>query len=268
VCSSDLQATSGDLVVRWSYAGFHRSTPIDIEAARGDGVFQRLARTVVDDGTPGYFGSHTVDTTSLADGTDYTVRVRMPTRPSVTSSASPVTVDNTGPASTVTAESATEPLPPTAVTTDVQGTATDAVSAVASVSVTFTDAGGNEVAADVTCDCAGPSAAWAASTDGLSPGHYSVTAVATDALGNVGAPASADMVIVGTPEDPTPAVLETVNGVLGTATGMADDAVETSTGIAGDAVETVTSTTIVEDTVETVTGTTVADPTATGSGDL
>lgn len=252
---SSSHATGGDLVVRWSYSGFHRSTAVDIEASTGGEPFQRVARTVIDDGTPGYYGSHTVSTTSLPDATDYTIRVIVPTRRSVHSSVTPVTIDNTGPSSTVTAEPVTDPAPATSITADVEGTAADAVSNVASVAVTFV-AGATETAGVVTCDCGGPTATWSASTDGLPPGAYTVEAVATDSLGNVGAAASADMVIVGTPNDPTPALVATVNGVI-----------ETATTAVGGVVETVTGTTVVEDTVETVTGTTVVtDAIATITG--
>lgn len=235
-------ATRGDLDVRWSYTGFHRTTPVDIEVAAGDGVFRRVGRTVVDNGTPGYTGSYTLSTGGFADGTDYTVRVIMPTRRSVSSAVSPITIDNTGPTSTVTAESVTEPAPATSITADVEGTATDAISAVTGVVVTFTNSAGSETVREATCSCGTPSVTWSVSTDGLPPGRYSVQAVATDALGNVGEPGSADMVIVGTPDDPTPAVVATIQGVVGAATDLA-----------GDVVGTVTGTTTVGDTVDTVT---------------
>lgn len=252
-------ATSGDLLVRWSYSGFHRSTAIDIEASAGGGPFQRVARTAIDDGTAGYYGSYNVSTASLPDGTDYTIRVIVPTRRSVHSSVTPVTIDNTGPSSTVTAEPVTDPAPATAITADVEGTAEDAISNVASVVVTFVS-GTTETPGVVTCDCGAPTATWSASTDGLPPGRYTVNAVATDSLGNVGQAGSADMVIVGTPNDPTPALLETVNGVVGTVTSTVGVVVETGTGttVVDDAVETVTGTTVVQDTLETVTGTTTA----------
>lgn len=243
-------ATSGDLVVRWSYAGFYRTTPVDVEAAVGTGPFQRLARTAVDDGTRGYFGSYTVSTESLADAGDYTVRLVMPTSRRVTSSVSPVTIDKTGPTSTVTADPVVNGGPAAEVTTDVEGTATDALSAVQSVVVTFTNASGTRTVRNAECECGSPSATWSASTVGLAPGRYTVRAEAVDALGNTGEPGSAELVIVGTPEDPTPAIVATVDGV-----------VETVTTTVGTVVETVTGTTTVDGAVETVTGVVTNPPT-------
>lgn len=254
-----ISPTNDDLVrgavsIRWSYSGFYRTTPIDIEVSQGSGAFQRIARVPVDDGTPGLFGSATW--TPTEDGNDYTVRIVMPTRPSANSSASPVRVDNTGPSSAVDAEPVTDPAPAVAIL-NVTGTATDAIAGVASVSVTVE----GRAPIDATCAECGPGATsveWSASAAGLTPGEYDVTAVATDTLGNVGEPSTATLLVVGTPPDPTPALLETVTGAAAAAKATVDGVIETVTGttVVDDAVATVTGTTVVDDAVETATTTT------------
>lgn len=253
--------TNDDLVrgavsIRWSYSGFYRTTPIDIEVSQGTGAFQRIARVPVDDGTSGLFGSATW--TPTVDGDDYTVRIVMPTRPSATSSASPVRVDNTGPTSTVDAEPVTDPAPAAAIL-NVTGTAADAIAGVASVSVSFD--GGDPVAATCPdCGAGATSVEWSASAAGLTPGEYDVTAVATDTLGNVGAPSTATLLVVGTPPDPTPSLLEaattTAAGVIETVTATAGSAVDTATTTTEGLIETVTTTTTVGDVVDLVTTTT------------
>lgn len=255
-------ATSGELDISWTYNGFYRTTPIDIEVAVGDGPFQRVARTVVDDGTPGYSGSYTLATDGLADGTDYTVRLLMPTRRSVTSAVSPITIDNTGPTSTVTAEPVTDPAPATSITADVEGTADDAISAVSSVLMTFTTSSGAETVREAACECGTTSVTWSVSTAGLTPGSYTVSAVATDALGNAGEAASADMVIVGTPDDPTPALVEaattTAAAAVETATTVTQAAIETATTTTEGLIESLTTTPTAGGAVETATTTTEA----------
>jgi hypothetical protein len=246
----------GVVSIKWSYAGFHRTTPIDVEVREGSGAFQRIARVAIDDGTPGYFGTASWSTTSADDATDWTVRIAVPTNKSVTSSASPIAVDNSGPTTTITSS--------TVAVLSVAGDATDEIAGVASVAATFTDGTGNETTVEATCDCAATPATWTASALGVAPGQYTVTAVATDVLGNVGEAASAELLVVGTPPDPTPALLEAatgiVNPVVETATGLADGTVETATGLAGDMAETATG--LVGDVAETVTDTTNNPPTA------
>lgn len=197
---------AGTVSVTWSYVGLHRSTPVDIEVSNNGSAFTRVLRTVADNGTPGYFGSATWDTTGTDDGTGYTVRIVMPTNRSVSSSVAPVTVDNTGPATAFAAPKAAG-TPQTAVLSDVAGTASDALSPVTAVAVTFVGSDGSETAADVTCSCSSSSATWSASTVGLAPGRYEVQAVATDAMGNVGAASSESFVVVGQPVPPDPTVV-------------------------------------------------------------
>ncbi|HEX9970003.1 MAG TPA: hypothetical protein VGB03_07680 [Acidimicrobiales bacterium] len=211
---------TGTTSVTWSYVGLSNTTPVDVEVSTDGTTFTRVLRTVADNGTPGYFGSASWNTTGTADGAGYTVRIVMPTRRSVTSSASPVTVDNTGP-TTAFDDPAADGAPQVAVLDDVEGTASDALSAVASVAVTFVDDDGNETPADVTCTCGTSEATWAASTDGLAPGQYEVQAVATDAYGNVGAATSESFVVVGMPTPPDPTVVTgpvvaAIEGVIAT----------------------------------------------------
>lgn len=222
-------AANGQVTVRWSFSGFSNTTPVDVEVGR-DGIFTRIARVPIDEGTPGYRGSTAWDTTAFEDATDYVVRVTVVVRKSANSSASGLTVDNTGPTSTVDAEPATDPAPVAAVLADVTGSADDALSNVASVAVTFVAADGTETAAAVVCDCNASSTTWSASTAGLDPGSYEVRAVATDALGNVGEEGTATITIVAQPTvDPgtitgpiedvvatLPDPVETVNEVVGT----------------------------------------------------
>ena len=91
---------AGDLSVTWSYRGFSRTAFVDVEAARGDGPFARLARVRIDDGTPGFLGSFTWSTTSADDGDDWTIRLVVPSNKWVSSSVTPVVVDNTAPDAT------------------------------------------------------------------------------------------------------------------------------------------------------------------------
>jgi|SRR5688572_9874329 len=96
--SSDF-VKAGDLSVTWSYRGFSRSAFVDVEAARADEPFVRLARVPIDDGTPGLLGSFTWSTTPADDG-DYTIRLVVPSNKWVSASVSPVVIDNTGPEAT------------------------------------------------------------------------------------------------------------------------------------------------------------------------
>ena len=257
-----LTPSSGDLVsgvlsVRWSYSGFYRTTPVDIEVSRAGGPFRRVGRAVVDDGTPGYFGSASWSTGPDDDGADYTVRVVMPTRRAVTSAVSPVGIDNTGPTTTIRSEPPVEGTMPTAVLS-VDGAAADAIAGVASVAVTFTDATGTQTVRQATCQgCGTPSATWSASSEHLPVGVYDVTAVGVDVLANVGAPTTARFVVIGVPPmpDPTP-TLETVEGVVGTVTDLATDPpVDVSPeDVIGTVTGTVTGTTTVGEAVTAVTG--------------
>jgi hypothetical protein len=197
---------AGAVSVTWSYVGLNRSTPVDVEVSSNGSTFTRVLRTVADDGTPGYFGSASWDTTGTADGAGYIVRIVMPTNRAVNSSAAPVTVDNTGPTTAFAAPKAAG-TPQAAVLSDVTGTASDALSAVASVAVAFVDDDGNETVAEVTCTCGSSSATWSASTVGLAPGQYEVEAVATDSMGNVGAATSETFVVVGEPVPPDPTIV-------------------------------------------------------------
>ncbi|HVF74450.1 MAG TPA: hypothetical protein VM938_05330 [Acidimicrobiales bacterium] len=185
--------------VRWSYAGFHRTTPVDVEVRRGTDAFTRVGRVPIDDGTPGYYGSLSWSTGDFDDGTDYTVRVIAPTNKRVSSSASPVSVDNSGPTTTITV-----PDPPVSVLADVTGTAVDAVSAVSTVTVQFVAPDGSRTQRVASCTGCGTSTSvtWAASTAGLAPASYEVRAWAVDMVGNVGPTATATMAIVGTPSPP------------------------------------------------------------------
>ena len=191
--------TGGVVSVRWSYAGFHRTTPVDVEVRRGTDPFTRVARVPVDDGSAGYYGSWSWSTGPDDDGADYTVRVIAPTNKSASSSASPVAIDNAGPATTV---SGTET--PVSVLADIAGTASDATSAVASVLVEFVAADGSEIERPATCAECGTtsSVSWTVSTAGLGPASYEMRAWAVDTLGNVGQPATATLLVVGTPTAP------------------------------------------------------------------
>lgn len=221
-------AANGQVTVRWSFSGFSNTTPVDVEVGRG-GAFTRIARVPIDEGTPGYRGSTTWDTTTFEDAADYVVRVTVVVRKSANSSATGFTVDNTGPTSTVDAEPVTAPAPVVSVLADVTGSADDALSKVASVAVTFVAGDGTETAAAVTCDCTAPSTTWSASTIGLDPGSYEVRAVATDALGNVGEAGTATIIIVGQPTvDP-----ETITGPIEDFVATLPDPVETVNDVVG-----------------------------------
>lgn len=206
------EVTGGQVSIRWSYSGFHRTTPVDVEVRRGSDAFTRIARVAVDDGTPGYFGSTTWTTSAADDGADWTVRLVMPTNKSVTSSVSPLTVDNSGPTVAIDTQPAKEGLPAVAALS-VTGTASDAASGVAAVAVTFTAEDGTEAVRQAECtDCT----TWSVGTDGLTPGRYTVSAVGTDGRGNVGEAASIDAVVVGVPTvDPQP-VIDMVMDIIGT----------------------------------------------------
>jgi hypothetical protein len=213
-----LAPSSGELTgaavsIRWSYAGFYRTTPIDVEVRRGTNPFVRVARVAIDDGSPGYYGSTTWSTTSADDASDWTVRIIVPTNKWVTSSVNSVVIDNTGPTVAIDNQPAEEGLPAAAVRS-VTGTASDAGSGVASVAVTFTAEDGTETVVDSGCtDCS----TWSVSTDGLMPGWYTVSAVGTDNRGNVGDAASVDALVIEVPEPPTvdpQPVVDTVTGIV------------------------------------------------------
>jgi hypothetical protein len=87
----------GVVSITWSYSGFHSSTPVDVQVRRGNEAYQLLARVPIDNGTPGLLGSTSWSTSAADDAADWTVRLIVPTNKSVTSSASPVVVDNTAP---------------------------------------------------------------------------------------------------------------------------------------------------------------------------
>lgn len=234
-------AANGQVTVRWSFSGFSNTTPVDVEVGRG-GTFTRIGRVPIDEGTPGYRGSTTWDTTGFEDAADYVVRVTVVVRKSASSAASGLKVDNTGPTSTVDAEAVTAPAPVVSVLADVTGSADDALSDVAAVAVTFVADDGTETAAAVECDCDAASTTWSASTVGLDPGSYEVRAVATDALGNVGEAGTATITIVGQPTvDPEtvigpiedfvatlPDPVETVNEVVGTLPTVEPETVQTA----------------------------------------
>lgn len=221
-------AANGAVTVRWSFSGFSNTTPVDVEVGR-TGTFTRVARVPIDEGTPGYRGSTTWDTTAFEDAADYVVRVVVVVRKSANSSASALTVDNTGPTSTVDAEPPTDPAPVTSVLTDVTGAADDALSTVASVAVAFVAADGTETAGTVTCACNASSTTWSASTAGLDPGRYEVKAVATDALGNTGEAGTATITIVGRPTvDP-----QTITGPIEDFVATLPDPVETANEVVG-----------------------------------
>lgn len=239
---------NGEVTVRWSFSGFSNTTPVDIEVGRA-GTFTHVARVPIDEGTPGYRGAATWDTTTFADAADYVVRVTVVVRKSATSSATAFTVDNTGPASTVDAEPVTDPAPATSVLADVTGSADDALSQVTSVAVTFVADDGTETPAAVECDCDGPSTTWSAATAGLDPGSYEVRAVATDALGNVGEAGTATITIVGEPTvDPA-----TITGPIEEFVATLPDPVETvNDAIATLPVDPTTAPTLVEELIATL----------------
>lgn len=195
-------SVSGGVVsVRWSYVGFHRTTPVDIEARRGEEPFTRLARVPIDDGSPGSYGSMSWSTGPDDDGADWTVRVIAPTNKSVSSSVAPVAIDNTGPTTTI---AGTET--PVSVLVDITGSSADALSTVASVLVEIAGADGSTTERAASCDCTTSTASWTVSTAGLAPASYEVRAWGVDALGNVGAPATATLLIVGAPTVTVPEV--------------------------------------------------------------
>lgn len=249
-------AANGAVTVRWSFSGFSNTTPVDVEVGRA-GTFTRVARVPIDEGTPGYRGSTTWDTTAFEDAADYVVRVTVVVRKSANSSATALTVDNTGPTSTVDAEPVTDPAPVVSVLADVTGTADDALSAVAAVAVTFVADDGTETAAAVTCDCNASSTTWSASTASLDPGSYDVRAVATDALGNVGDAGTATITIVGEPTvDPA-----TVTGPIEDFVATLPDPVETVNDlIATLPVDPTTAPTLVEELIATLPPPPPADP--------
>lgn len=95
----------------------------------------------------------------------------------------------------------------------VTGAATDGLSGVASVAVTFTDVAGTETTREADCTgCGTAQATWSVETTGLVPGVYTVSAVATDVAGNDSAPAVATFVVVAQPE----VTLPDPNDVIGT----------------------------------------------------
>lgn len=196
-------ASNGVVSIRWSYSGFHRTTPVDVEVRRGTDSFVRVVRTTMDDGTPGYYGSAWWATDADDDGGDYTLRVIAPTNKRVSSAVSPLTVDNTGPTTTVNATRTADLVGPVSVLSDITGSAADAVGKVAWVRVAFVRGDGAVFERLPTCPgCGTPSSTWQVSTAGLGVGTYEVRAWAADAVGNVGPVGTAAFVVVATPTPP------------------------------------------------------------------
>lgn len=271
----------GETAITWSYRGFSPSAWVDVEGSRGGAPFERIARVRIDDGTPGYTGSTTWATTPGHDGTDWTIRVVVPSNKWVRSDSVAVVVDNTAPEMAVAertpanadgwnngdvtvrwtcTDAASGPVAPdvtvvvggegaglaaTATCTDraghsttateedididrtapsavvntnitivpgttpihpygwTAGEASDALSGVATIVVTYVDAASVRTERTATCvHCGTSSAWWTASTAGLAPGPYRITATATDLAGNVGTSAATEHFVVAPPAMP------------------------------------------------------------------
>lgn len=150
---------AGVVSVQWSYKAFSRSAFVDVEAARGDGSFVRIARVQIDDGTPGHFGSFDWPTGPGDDGADYTVRLVVPSNKWARSSVSPVVIDNTAPEATEIERTPANDAGWNNGDVTVTWACTDATSGAVEpeVSATVVDEGTDQSASAVCTDLAGHS---------------------------------------------------------------------------------------------------------------
>jgi hypothetical protein len=175
---------NGDVTVRWACTDA-TSGPVDPE----------VTSTVVGEG---------VDLTATATCTDRAGH-------STTATAEGIDIDRTAPAVTVHTNSALVDGTPPLIVGDVFGTASDSLSGVASIVVTFVDEAGNETDRAATCFCDSSPATWWTSTAGLAPGVYRINATATDVAGNATTSPTYEYFLVSPPSvpdvtesDPTP----------------------------------------------------------------
>ncbi|HLF99299.1 MAG TPA: hypothetical protein VI916_02435 [Acidimicrobiia bacterium] len=158
----------------------------------GNGSFVDANLVFVDGSIAATATQYTVS--GLAEQTHY-FHVRAKTKPQGCN-ASPwgnvvsTTQDATGPSAEV--DSPTVPLVISALDGKVTGTASDAGSGVASVSVAFTP----DLLGAAEIRPADGTSTWEVTTAGLAPGLYTVTATATDAIGNTGSPSAAVTIII------------------------------------------------------------------------
>jgi len=146
-----------------------------------------------------------VTATVVEEGTDLTATATCTDRAghSTTATAEGIDIDRTAPGPTVNTNSTlvegTQPL----LIGDVVGSASDSLSGVARVVVTFVDEAGTATDREATCACGAPQVWWTASTVGLAPGVYRINATAFDVAGNVGASAAVEYFLVALPAVPT-----------------------------------------------------------------
>jgi hypothetical protein len=168
-----------DVTVRWKCT----------DAASGP-VQEDVAATVVEEGT---------DLTTSAVCTDRAGH-------STTATAGDIDIDRTAPSATVNVNPSVPDTTPVQLG-DAWGNAADELSGVAGVVVTFVDAASTKTQRSASCiGCGTSSVEWWASTRGLAPGTYQVTATATDLAGNNGTSSTATMVVVALPDVTVPEV--------------------------------------------------------------
>lgn len=166
---------NGDVTVRWAC----------IDAASGP-VDPEVTATVVDEGT---------DLTATATCTDRAGH-------STTATAEGIDIDRTAPGLTVNTNSTLAGNQPFLIG-DVIGTASDSLSGVARVVATFEDEAGVVTDREAACNCGSSQVAWWASTAGLAPGVYRISATAFDVADNVTTSAAVEYVVVAVPDVPT-----------------------------------------------------------------
>lgn len=167
---------NGDVTVTWACT----------DAASGP-VEPEVSATVVDEGT------------GLGTSATCTDRAGH----STTATAGGIDIDRTAPAAAIGANSSVADTPPIHVG-DTWGTASDGLSKVAGIVVTYVDATSATTEREARCaNCGTSSATWWAPTAGLPPGTYEVTATATDLAGNVGTSTVAEQFVIAVPEVPS-----------------------------------------------------------------
>ena len=147
-----------------------------------------------------------VTATVVGEGTDLTVTAMCADRAghSTSATAEDIDIDRTAPSATVGTNSTIVPDTPPLLMGDVWGTASDALSGVAAVDVTFVDEAGLETTRRASCiNCGTTDASWTASTAGLVSGVYRITATGVDLADNVGSSATVELFVVAQPTVPT-----------------------------------------------------------------
>lgn len=175
--ANDAGWNNTDVTVRWACTD-ETSGPVEPE----------VTATVVDEGT---------DLTATATCADRAGH-------STTATAGGIDIDRTAPTVTIGTNSSIVPDTPPLLIGDTWGTASDSLSGVGGVTVSFVDEAGTETHRTATCGgCGSSSAWWTASTAGLAPGRYRITATSIDAAGNVGTTPTVEMFLVALPTVPT-----------------------------------------------------------------